>query len=97
MMLVGKAGLTQYLNEPSATLMVRIRTSIVCYCCGQVRELTRGMEEHAGSKEGLQELLSQQLEEAEKLKVGTAQLAHDRILLFIRVLVGRLCCMHLLA
>ena len=55
------------------------------------------MEEHAGSKEGLQELLSQQLEEAEKLKVGTAQLAHDRILLFIRVLVGRLCCMHLLA
>ena len=35
----------------------------------KVRELTRTLEEHAGSKEGLQEMLSQQVEEAERLKV----------------------------
>ena len=35
----------------------------------QVRELTRGMEEHTGSSQGLREMLSQQVEEAQKLKV----------------------------
>lgn len=49
---------------------------------GQLRELTRSMEEHAGSREGLQAMLSQHLEEAEHLKDAlkqrTAELAAVR-------------------